>query len=399
MHFGTPDDTRVIMINAGPGSSYRSNLEPRLRQLSMARFEANPVPIELFIVGDRDEDKTGGLVRLLSNMVETDSTGERIAEVRGIWANIFRIAGEQKNFRSHIRKLIDGLRIPLNEPFDHHVMRRASGRTVVNMPGGLEITVLAPGEHRLTALHEMSAQEARKIGGEIETLLAETFSRIAVETDPAPLRIANRVVDAQSACTPSENAQRLAGGSYIDAQIGNLASTVALFRFRDRTFLFTGDSRGDEILAGLSSAAMLDDHGEATVDLMTIPHLGSDRNITVDFFRRVKASGYLFSGDGRHGNPATTTVAALVTARGCDPYRMYFVNRDGATLRPDPALDESTAAAPSRKVNRRQEDDPLGTRLDAFFKDEQRFNPNYRRVFRSSSSGSVIIDLLHPMRY
>lgn len=142
---------------------------------------------------------------------------------------------------------------------------------------------------------------------------------------------------------------------------------------------------------------MLDEHGEATVDLMTIPHLGSARNITVDFFRRLKASGYLFSGDGRYGNPSITTVAALVTARCSDVYRMYFVNRDGAPPRPDATLDESTTGARPEKVNQQRED-PLGTRLDEFFKDEQPFNPSYRRVFRSSSSGSVIIDLLHPMR-
>ena len=117
---------------------------------------------------------------------------------------------------------------------------------------------------------------------------------------------------------------------------------------------------------------------------MTVPHLGSDHNVTVDFFRRVRASGDLFSGDGTHGNPEVATVAALATARGCDGYRMYFVNREGR------AASSSTEADP---------DDTHGALLDRFFSEERAFNPNYRRLFRSMTDGSVIIDLLTPVRF
>jgi hypothetical protein len=37
--------------------------------------------------------------------------------------------------------------------------------------------------------------------------------------------------------------------------------------------------------------------------------------------------------------------------------------------------------------------------LDAFFAEEARFKPNYRRIFRSPERGSVIVDLLDPLRY
>ena len=40
----------------------------------------------------------------------------------------------------------------------------------------------------------------------------------------------------------------------------------------------------------------------------------------------------------------------------------------------------------------------MGEKLDAFFREEERFNPNYRRVFRTSTGGSVIIDMLTPVR-
>jgi hypothetical protein len=212
--------------------------------------------------------------------------------------------------------LIAKLEIPLNHPFDHHVMRPARGRAVVTLPGGLEIVVLGPEEDHLAALYQVFVKEARKIDGTIDPLNPETFSRLAIEADAAPLRVAEPPRPLGPDCRPSENAGRLAGGAYLDESVSNLASTVLLFRFRQRTFLYTGDSRGDLILEGLSRAGLLNEQGEASVDLMTVPHLGSDRNVTVDFFKRVKASGYLFSGDGTHGNPAVATVAALVGERG-----------------------------------------------------------------------------------
>jgi hypothetical protein len=60
---------------------------------------------------------------------------------------------------------------------------------------------------------------------------------------------------------------------------------------------------------------------------------------------------------------------------------------DASRVDPDDAISSDTTA-----------DDTHGAKLDAFFREEERFHPNYRRVFRSSAGGSVIIDLLTPVR-
>jgi beta-lactamase superfamily II metal-dependent hydrolase len=396
LHYGTPDDIKVLVINAGPRKDYAASVEPRLRQLGAARFDGGPVPIELFIVSDRDEEKTGGLERLLSGLAEPAPPQGHVADVRGIWANIFRVDDGRAGLRARIRALIDDLGIPLNQPFDHHVMRPEKGRAVVTMPGGLEIVVLGPTSARIASLYQASRNEAMKAGTTLESLLPETFGRVAVETNPEPLRAQTATpADPGTDCIPSENASRFAGGTYADNAVSNLASTIVLFRFGGRTFLYTGDSRGDLILDGLGCAGLLDEQGEASVDLMTIPHLGSRRNVTVDFFRRVKAAGYLFSGDGTiFGLPDIETVAALVTARSCDSYSMYFVNRDSPHSPPPEPIHRGRATRPGRSAAVDH-----GRKLDTFFQQEERFHPNYRRLFRSSSSGSVIIDLLNPVRY
>jgi hypothetical protein len=49
-------------------------------------------------------------------------------------------------------------------------------------------------------------------------------------------------------------------------------------------------------------------------------------------------------------------------------------------------------------VNRDGPDDAHGARLDAFFHEELAYEPSYRRIFRSPERGSVVIDLLDPVR-
>ena len=72
---------------------------------------------------------------------------------------------------TELRARIDSLRVPINKPFDHHVMRPERGRAEVVLPGGLEIVVLGPALDRLKALHEFSTHEAEQRGGTLDRLL------------------------------------------------------------------------------------------------------------------------------------------------------------------------------------------------------------------------------------
>ncbi len=82
--------------------------------------------------------------------------------------------------------------------------------------------------------------------------------------------------------------------------------------------LLTGDARGDKIIENLEEHGLMDDEGKIHVDLLKMPHHGSDRNVEDDFFKRVTADHYVVSGDGRHHNPELET------------YRMLFKARQGA---------------------------------------------------------------------
>src|SRR5207344_790094 len=54
------------------------------------------------------------------------------------------------------------------------------------------------------------------------------------------------------------------------------------------------------------------------IDLLKVPHHGSSNNLDKDFFERIIADHYVFSGDGEHGNPERESLEMLLKARGGD---------------------------------------------------------------------------------
>ena len=81
--------------------------------------------------------------------------------------------------------------------------------------------------------------------------------------------------------------------------------------------LLTGDARGDKILEGPRARRRAQADGKSMhVDVLKVPHHGSSNNLETDFFERITADHYVFSGNGEHGNPERETLEMLFKARG-----------------------------------------------------------------------------------
>ena len=85
-------------------------------------------------------------------------------------------------------------------------------------------------------------------------------------------------------------------------------------RLEEKTILLTGDGRGDHLLQGLQQAGLLDAQGKIHVNILKLPHHGSDRNATRGFFRKVTAGQYIISANGLYGNPDLATLIWIVEA-------------------------------------------------------------------------------------
>jgi hypothetical protein len=114
--------------------------------------------------------------------------------------------------------------------------------------------------------------------------------------------------------------------AYIDKSVPNLSSLVLLAEGGGKRMLLTGDARGDKVIEGLQLVGLLApvDDSAMHVDLLKVPHHGSSNNLERDFFERITADHYVFSGNGEHGNPEREALEMLFDARGSAKFTMHL---------------------------------------------------------------------------
>jgi hypothetical protein len=185
-----------------------------------------------------------------------------------------------------LRAKARALSILVNEGFDDLVgVPRDADAGALDVGEGLSFTVIAPRKQRVDELREEWDEQIKTMG-----------------------------VARQAA--------------FVDDSVFNLASIVALASANGKTMLLTGDARGDDILEGLQVAGLLED-GRCHVDLLKIPHHGSDRNVSTEFFRQVTADHYVVSANGQNGNPDVAMLQMLSEARrGRDDFTVHLTNHE-----------------------------------------------------------------------
>jgi beta-lactamase superfamily II metal-dependent hydrolase len=73
--------------------------------------------------------------------------------------------------------------------------------------------------------------------------------------------------------------------------------------------------------------------GKYHVDIFKVPHHGSARNVTREFFSEITADVYIISADGTYGNPDFETLGWIVeTAREASrKIKIVFTNETDST--------------------------------------------------------------------
>jgi len=121
-----------------------------------------------------------------------------------------------------------------------------------------------------------------------------------------------------------EGAASVAAAESLDTSVSNLASIVAIAEVGNKSVLLTGDARGDMILNWLEQTGKLASGGTIHFDILKLPHHGSNRNVSPEFFERITADHYVMCGNGGHGNPEPDTFKMLFDARPKLNYKIYM---------------------------------------------------------------------------
>ena len=326
LRYGKKGNPRLIVIDGGPSGVYGPSLQPRLTELKVAQKIAadEPLPIDLVIISHIDDDHIAGILEMTRELVEEkDNQQPPSYEVAGIWHNTFddiigstpgelqaslstrfgtastadavlarspalsldaakilASVGQGRQLRDDIKKL----KVPLNEAFDGELAMLVGGSSTMTlkMGDGLEFIVVGPMKAQLQKLqkeHDAWLKKQKKAKKDPEAALA----------------------------------------AFIDQSAPNLSSIVIHATSGGKSILLTGDARGDFIMEGLMAAGLMTKNKPYKVDVLKVPHHGSDNNVDQDFFEKVQATDYVFSGNGEHGNPERATLEMLFAAREAVP--------------------------------------------------------------------------------
>jgi hypothetical protein len=335
LHYGSKDNPHMVMIDGGPSGVYTPHLRPRIEQIRADRglSDEESLPVDMLMVSHVDDDHIRGIIDLTGELRESAAEqSPQLLQIFGLWHNSFEnlinntpaeltaaltkklptasvegvpeeatldrddedeetITSTLKVLASiqqgaQLRRNAEFLELPLNPAHDGKLVM-AAGENSVPMDNGLTFTVVGPLLPELQKLHKKHQDWLK--GLEKEGKTAE---------------------DALAA--------------YVDKSVPNLSSIVVIAEVEGKTMLLTGDARGDKILEGLELVGSLEKEGTMHVDVLKVPHHGSSNNLDNDFFERITADHYVFSGNGEHGNPERESLEMLLKARGNADYEVHI---------------------------------------------------------------------------
>ena len=300
LEFGTPAKRRFILIDGGPPDNFNNDLNAALQSI------VESGKLDMVILSHIDSDHIYGLMDLLAALEEDKANGQppRIA-VAGLWHNSFQKAidpdGEVTQRMqmlmtmagaanvamplaadaffgvkegNRLRILAKKLKLPVNKGFQDDLVMLETA-TQPSKFGKLTLRVIGPTQTNLDMLRT-----------EWMEWLAKTEKKMA--SDPATM-------------------------ANSDQSVPNLSSIVVLAEHDGKTILLTGDARSDHIFDGLGAAGLLT-NGKLHVDVLKMPHHGSNRNMTIKFLKAVTADTYVISANGKDDNPDYATLKWIVEA-------------------------------------------------------------------------------------
>jgi hypothetical protein len=324
VHFGDEGDPKRILFDGGPHRTYRESLRPRLLELAS---NSPTLPLELIVLSHIDRDHITGLIDLCEDLTDGSPDGPPV-KPKALWHNTFerqmqegaaaagedfhldeieealftkdlalpaesRFVIESVSEGDTLREKAEKLNWPINTPFDGAVrsdVPEADSQTF----GPLSLKVIGPNAKQLAALYKEWPNSP------------EEMQRFAADPDPSPT---------------------------------NLSSIVCLLECDGKSALMTGDALDSDILAGLEEKGALAKGGSLELDLLKVPHHGSSHNASVEFFERLPARHYIFSADGKDGNPDLPTLEMLLQARPDDDFTLHLTYEQMVDPEGQPSVD------------------------------------------------------------
>jgi len=303
LEFGTQSHRRYILIDGGPDTIYESHLRNELQEIGKGGGK-----LDLVVLSHVDKDHITGLMDLMADLRQQragDAT-ETIA-IDALWHNAFsQTIGSSNDIEARLRIFLANASSASNRMTMTSVAIEGigEGNQLRLAAAALGIPINPGFSHDIVCLDE--APEPIALGNLSLQVVGPTKKNLE-ELKKEWLDWLDKHENSLSLPNPSLAAM-------IDQSIPNLSSIMFLAEADGVKILLTGDGRGDHLLEGLKGANLLNSKGVLHVDVLKVPHHGSDRNVTEKFFKKVTADNYVISANGKDGNPDLQTLKWIVVA-------------------------------------------------------------------------------------
>jgi beta-lactamase superfamily II metal-dependent hydrolase len=296
-----------ILIDGGPSQTYEKNLKPTLDTILPSK------KLDLVLLSHIDNDHVLGLLDLFEAIKrERESGSNEVLQVSGLWHNslsdlirsnsdpyklmrnlfssnqFFDIGNDNKIVElpvlnalkgisegRDLTKLAQNLNIPINSQFGGNPIVTKEDNKVIKLQN-LKFYILGPTQKNIEKLRKTWDSWVR------------THTQVGITPkDYEALQI-------------------------LDTSITNLSSIMFMVESEGKKLLFTGDGLGTDMLEVLSEKKMLNSEGKLHVDILKVPHHGSERNVSEQFFGTVTADVYVISANGRDDNPSFSTLKWII---------------------------------------------------------------------------------------
>lgn len=349
------DEKTHVLVDGGMSTSFREHTAATLGDL-----RERGIDLDLIYISHIDEDHISGVLELLKTEVawrvydyQVQSSGPRKTApkepptprppaVKEIWHNAFsrlisendgalsetiasaaialrgapdpsdqRLAASYSNITNGVSDAIElgyraspeQLGIPINAAFDGKLAVLGTKPKTIRR-GSLTFSLLAPREVDLGKLREVWNKWLR----DNKAALGRISARMNAEVDKLG---ANEI----GALIRGLELQAEELGDRGQVTEANLASLMFMVEEEGRTLLLTGDGHSDEVLSGLEAAGKLAEGDSMHVDVLKVPHHGSEFNLNAKFCERLSADHYIFCANGEHANPDLRILELILDSR------------------------------------------------------------------------------------
>ncbi len=312
LEYGTLAKPKYILIDGGPATIYKTHLRGELRKIKKAKGK-----LDLVVLSHVDDDHVHGLLDLMAELQQQrdDGVPETIA-IDSLWHNSYsQTMGDE--IEARFRQLMEVEDVgPLGDSPMSDIMG-TSDTSARNISQGDRLTEAA------TALGiPINPFKLERPICVDDALAPITFDNLCLHIVGPTNKNLEKLREEWLAWLKGreKHAQDRDLAMAEEAEIEpddsppNLSSIMLLAEAAGRTILFTGDGRGDDLLQGLGQAGLLSPEGKLHVDVLKLPHHGSARNVTKEFFKTITADKYIISANGNDGNPDLVTLTWIVEA-------------------------------------------------------------------------------------